>query len=96
MSFREAENYGKHSRAHARISVANLLRRVIARGDAIRLAWRDEELIGGADRSADFPTAVLPVIREDCLENDDDSEPSTAIHGGQKWLLPRFPGLLVG
>lgn len=105
-----AERYGKHSQANARgLGVAELLRRVVARGDAIRLAWRGREATGVADPVDEFPTAVLPVIR-DSIEyqvepdgppgDEDETEPTTATREARKWLPPSgfswWPRLLVG
>lgn len=57
----DSEAYGKHSHAHANLPVAVLLRRVVAHGDAIRLAW-PEEGIGQVDECGQWPTGVLPRI----------------------------------
>lgn len=85
-----ADDYGKHSQANARgLSVAELLRRVVARGEAVRLAWRGREATGLADRSDEFPTAVLPVIRSDApTPADEDTEPTAATHEARRWLQP--------
>lgn len=97
-----AERYGKHSQANARgLGVAELLRRVVARGDAIRLAWRGREATGVADPTDEFPTAVLPVIRDDDPTLDEeDTEPTTATREARRWLQsPDFSWwqrLLVG
>jgi hypothetical protein len=82
------ETYGRHSRAHARgLSVAELLRRVVARGEAIRLAWRGDAATNLADRSDEFPTAVLPVIRDDLLALEaQETEPTTATREAWQWL----------
>lgn len=88
MSTDDAEMYGKHSRAHAHgLGVAELLRRVIARGDAIRLAWRGTDG-STAGRSDDFPTAVLPVIRDEYPGDDEDTEPSAGVREARKWFGP--------
>lgn len=82
------ETYGKHSRAHARgLSVAELLRRVVARGEAIRLAWRGDAATHMADPSDEFPTAVLPITRDNlpALE-DQESEPTTATREARQWF----------
>jgi hypothetical protein len=88
----DADRYGKHSRAHAHgLGVAELLRRVVARGDAIRLAWRGDEATNAIARSDEFPTAVLPVVRVEYPdENDEDTEPSTAVRESRKWLNPEL------
>jgi hypothetical protein len=55
----KSETYGRHSRAHASVSVASLLQQAMAEGEAIRLAWLGD----GVDETADddeWPTAVLP------------------------------------
>lgn len=82
------ETYGKHSRAHARgLSVAELLRRVVARREAIRLAWRGDATTNLADPSDEFPTAVLPITRDNlpALE-DQETEPTTATREARQWL----------
>jgi hypothetical protein len=86
----DAERYGKHSRAHARgLGVAELLRRVVARGEAVRLAWRGDEATSALGRSGDFPTAILPVVRDEYPdENDEDTQPSTATREARRWLQP--------
>lgn len=93
-----AETYGKHSTAHARLSVVSILQRFVSRGQAIRLAWREQ--VGPAERSDEFPTAVLPVIRADYPGDDEDTEPSTAVREGRKWFQSSpfswWPGVLVG
>jgi hypothetical protein len=85
-----SDDYGQHSQAHARgFSVAELLRRMVAGGEAIRLAWRGREATGFADRSDEFPTAVLPVIHADAPPSaDDDTEPTTATREARKWQRP--------
>lgn len=82
------ETYGKHSRAHARgLTVAELLRRVVARGEAIRLAWRGDTATCMAGPSDEFPTAVLPVIRDDDPGADDETtEPTTATREARQWF----------
>ena len=86
----DAEHNGKHSRAHARgLGVAELLRRVAARGEAIRLAWRGDEVTSAGARSGDFPTAILPVVRDEYPDDEDeDTEPSTATWEARRWLQP--------
>jgi hypothetical protein len=91
MSADDAETYGKHSRAHAHgLGVAELLRRVIARGEAIRLAWHSDETTRVADDSQDFPTAVLPVIRDEYPGDDEDTDPSTGVREARKWFNPEL------
>lgn len=82
------ETYGKHSRAHARgLSVAELLRRVVARGEAIRLAWQGDAATNLVGPSDEFPTAVLPVIRDDSLAlEDQETEPTTATREARQWF----------
>ncbi len=91
-----AERYGRHSRANANgLSVAALLERVARAGHAIRLAWRGEEATSVTDRAEEFPTAVLPVVRDqhpDTPSNDDKTEPTTATREARRWLRP--PGFL--
>jgi len=86
----DAERYGKHSRAHARgLGVAELLRRVVARGEAVRLAWRDDETNSVTNRAEEFPTAVLPVVHEEYPDvNDENTEPSTVTREARRWLQP--------
>jgi hypothetical protein len=85
-----AEAYGKHSRANARgLSVAELLRRVVHRGDAFRLAWRGGDSDAPVGRDEEFPTGVLPVVRTefvDILATEEDTEPPTATREARKWL----------
>lgn len=71
-----AERYGRHSEANADgLPAAELLRRAIANGEAICLAWRaDDTARGQADAQEEFPTAVLPIIRPD----EGDANPGTA------------------
>jgi hypothetical protein len=91
-----AEQYGRHSQANARgLSVAALLARVVEAGHGIQLAWRGEEATSVTDRSQEFPTAVLPVVRDqhpDTPSNDDETEPTTATREARRWLRP--PGFL--
>lgn len=84
------DGYGQHSQAHARgLSVAELLRRTMARGEAVRLAWHGREATGLADRADEFPTAVLPVVRADAPALDEeDTEPITATREARKWQQP--------
>lgn len=90
MTSESAEQYGKHSRAHAGgPGVVDLLRRAVAHGDAIRLAWDDETRIV-ADQRDDFPTAVLPVVRDEYPGDDEDTEPSTAVREARKWFMPEL------
>jgi hypothetical protein len=90
-----AEAYGKHSRANARgLSVAELLRRVVHRGEAFRLAWRGGDSDAPVDRREEFPTGVLPVVGDqlaDALVAEEDTEPTTAMREARKWLqAPSF------
>jgi hypothetical protein len=85
-----ADSYGRHSQANARgLPVKALLERLVASGDAICLAWRDDQLQTSTDR-AEFPTAVLPVVRElhqqDANPDDEETEPTTATRGARRWL----------
>ena len=83
-----AARYGRHSRANAGgLTVTALLKRVMARGEAIRLAWRGTDSNGLVDQAAELPTAVLPVIREpDEASDDEDTEPTTATREARRWL----------
>jgi hypothetical protein len=84
-----SDHYGKHSRAHASgLSVAELLRRAVARGEAIRLAWRGTEATSMADPSQDFPTAILPAIRDEYPGDDEETEPRPGVRAGGKWFRP--------
>jgi hypothetical protein len=85
-----SDDYGQHSQANAHgISVAELLRRMVARGEAVRLAWRGREATGLADRLEEFPTAVLPVIRADTpAPADDDTPPTTTTREAGRWSQP--------
>jgi hypothetical protein len=93
-----AEQYGRHSQANARgLSVAALLARVAEAGHAVRLAWRSEEAATATARSDEFPTAVLPVVRDteghqtepDGSPGDDvETEPSTATRDARRWIGP--------
>jgi hypothetical protein len=97
-----AEDYGRHSRTNARgLSVAVLLQWVVARGEAIRLAWRGTESEGLARTRDEFPTAVLPVIRgadghqaehDGSPGDDEETGPTTATREARRWLQP--PGFL--
>ncbi len=95
------EHYGKHSGVHARgLGVAELLRRAVAGGEAIRLAWRGDEATNVVARSEEFPTAILPIVRDEYPdENDEDTEPSTATREARRWLRPPgfslWPNLLA-
>lgn len=82
-----AERYGKHSQAHAHgSSVPELLRRIIRRGEAFRLAWPDAETNAVVDRE-DFPTAVLPVVPA-ATQHGDATEPTTATRQARQWFGP--------
>jgi hypothetical protein len=86
-----AERYGKHSRAHARgLSVLALLRRVVAQGGAVRLAWRDSETNAVVDDRQEFPTAVLPAFRDEGEHGDADesTEPATVTREARRWFGP--------
>lgn len=87
-----AERYGRHSQAHATgPSAVQLVQQAIAAGEAIRLAWRDEESTGPADASHEFPTAVLPVIDHQEPADDgagDASEPNTTTSDAHQRLPP--------
>lgn len=59
---------GKHRAGRAGgLSVATLLERVSQAGQAIRLAWRGGEHNGLAPEGNEFPTAVLPMVRDRIL-----------------------------
>lgn len=87
-----AERYGKHSQANAHgLPVTELLRRAIKRGEAVRLAWSTDETNAVADESREFPTAVLPAVRDDGQERRMDegtTEPTTATREARKWFEP--------
>jgi hypothetical protein len=87
-----AEPYGKHHAARVGgLSVASLLERVARAGQAVRLAWRGAERQGLAATEDDFPTAVLPVIRDqvaDVASDDEETEPTTATQEARRWLRP--------
>jgi hypothetical protein len=85
-----AEGYGKHHAARAGgLSVTELLRQMVARGEAIRLAWRGNDTADIVDPSAEYPTAILPAIRDDAPSIDDeDTEPTTATRATRSWLRP--------
>lgn len=70
--------------------MAALLERVSQAGQAIRLAWRGAEHAGVAQDSDEFPTAVLPVIRDQApvATDDEDTEPTTAQREVRRWLRP--------
>jgi hypothetical protein len=79
-------HYGRHSEANAGgLSVAALLARVADAGHAIRLAWRSNEVASAIDRSDEFPTAVLPVVRG---TDGHETEPTTATREARRWLRP--------
>ena len=93
-----AEQYGRHSQANARgLPVAALLARVAEAAQAVRLAWRGEEAARAFAPPDEFPTAVLPVVRDteghqtepDGPPGDDEeTEPSTATREARRWLGP--------
>jgi hypothetical protein len=56
-------HYGRHSRAHADVPVADVLQAVFERGDATRLAWPADEADRVVEQREEFPTGVLPVVR---------------------------------
>ncbi len=95
--YQSAEAYGKHSRSHARgLSVAELLRRAARRGEALRLAWRDDPPEATIDRYEEFPTGVLPVVQGELAEVaalEEDTAPTTTTRAARKWLQP--PPFLV-
>lgn len=71
-----AGHYGKHSRAHADLPVAEVLHAAVARGDALRLAWPADEVDRVVEPREEFPTGVLPVVRGAARTGDDgDTEP---------------------
>jgi hypothetical protein len=91
-----AESYGRHSPTNAGgLTVAALIERVARAGQAVRLAWRGREAAGVADWSDEFPTAVLPVVRDTNRHHaepdgspgeDEGTEPTTATREAQQWL----------
>jgi hypothetical protein len=84
-----AERYGKHSEANARgWAVRELLKHAIRQGEAIRLAWPDGEANASADRSHDFPTAVLPAFQHDGEPEAEGTGPTTATRDARKWFEP--------
>lgn len=65
MSRHDDESYGRHSRAHASGPWAtDLIQRLLAAGAPLRLAWNGEETDAHPAERVEFPTAELPVIRE--------------------------------
>ena len=99
-----AEGYGKHNAGRVNgLPVVELLHRMMARGEAVRLAWRGGERTGIAHDSDEFPTAVLPVIRDplpDATSGDEDAAPTTATCEPRLRIRPRgfswWPKLLAG
>jgi hypothetical protein len=93
-----AEEYGKHSQTNAGgLSVAALLERMSRAGQAIRLAWRSSEVTSVVGCSQEYPTGVLPVVRDmnehqaepDGWPGDDEeTEPTTATREARRWLRP--------
>jgi hypothetical protein len=87
-----AEGYGRHSPTNAGgLTVAALIERVAHAGQAVRLAWRGREAAGIADWSDEFPTAVLPVVRDGAIDSstaDEETEPTTATQEARRWLRP--------
>ena len=88
----EGDAYGRHSWTIAGgLSVAALLERAVRAGDAVRLAWRGADGNGLVQTGDDFPTALLPVIRDQPREatgNDEGTEPTTAAQETRRWLRP--------
>lgn len=86
-----ADTYGRHDESRASgLSVAELLERMIGRGEAVRLAWRGEEATNMTARSDDFPTAVLPQVQDEFPDTDDEgTEPTTAIRETRQWRRTR-------
>lgn len=71
--------------------MGELLKRTIRQGGAIRLAWSADEANAVADESREFPTAVLPAVRDDGHERRMDegtTEPTTATREARKWFEP--------
>lgn len=95
-----AERYGKHSQAHADLPVVDVLRRVAESGEAIRLAWQDDDSNRVVEDRQEFPTAVLPVIRDDPGADDETTEPTTATREARQWFgterFPWWPKALAG
>jgi hypothetical protein len=98
-----AERYGKHSEANADVSVFDVLQQAIKRGEAIRLAWSDEDSNRAVSDPQELPTAVLPVVRPEQSvpsEADDYTQPMNATSAARRPLWPRdfswWPQLLAG
>lgn len=98
-----AERYGKHSQANADVPVFDVLQRAIEEGEAIRLAWRDEDSNRVVNDPQEFPTAVLPIVRpqEHTLsEADEDTEPLSPRSEPRRQARPRdfswWPRALAG
>lgn len=90
--YQSAEAYGKHSQTNAHgLSVAELLKRVVRRGEALRLAWRGHDPDVFVDQEDEFPTAVLPVVRDEpaaVLETAVEAVPRTLTRDARKWSQP--------
>jgi hypothetical protein len=94
------EGYGRHNPINAGgLTVAALIERVARAGQAVRLAWRGREAADVANWSDEFPTAVLPVVRERIMHQaepdgspseNEETEPTTAAREARRWLRPGF------
>jgi hypothetical protein len=84
-----ADEYGRHSRAHAQGPVAgDLLRRVLRSGQSIRLAWRADS---PTDAEADeFPTAELPILHQESAPSlVAPKQPGSDVVGSQAGTEPK-------
>lgn len=87
-----AERYGKHSQANADVSVFDVLQQAIQRGEAIRLAWPEEDSNRAVTDPQELPTAVLPAVRPEKSvpsEADDDTEPMNTTSEARRQRWPR-------
>ena len=99
-----ADRAGLHRADRANgVSVAALLERVSRAGLAIRLAWRGTERTDVVQHSDEFPTGVLPVIRDrfpGAVSDDEETEPTSATREAWRWLRPEhfswWPTVLAG
>lgn len=82
--------HGRHRPANTSGLMATaLIERVARTGHAIRLAWQGTADHGLASADDDFPTAVLPVVRNeppDTSTADEDTEPTMASREARQWL----------
>lgn len=83
------EAYGKHHATRAGgLTVAALIERVANAGQAIRLAWQGTDATGPAQTGDEFPTAELPVVREQDQNTAHSAEPPVVSRGGQRRTRP--------